>query len=452
MSPGAIPFSAVPGVEWPAIANPAGASMLAMQWQLERSQWWPPEVLLEQQFRQLRALAAHAVANVPYYREALAKAGLSGVEGLDPGTFRRWPILRKVDVRPNEASLRAAHVPREHGAVFENYTTGSTGTPLRVFHTQVVQFFAHALIVRDHLLHERDFSLKFGAVRRNVAQPGEQRGWGIVNAMFGTGPSCGISAHADVNQQLDWLLRERPAYLLSYPSVLREMILRAQERRVAPSGLVELIAFAEAMPEDLRELAGAHWGVRVVDGYSCAEMGPIASQCPLHEHYLVHAENVYVEVLREDGSLCGPGETGRVVLTALHNFAMPLIRYDIGDYAEVGGPCPSGRSLPVLGRIAGRVRNMVRDPGGGVRWPSFSGIWRTIAPFEQARLVQHSLSEIEAQFVMDRDLTDDESRRLIAGLRERLGYPFEIRLSRVQQIERAAGGKFEEFLSLLPEQ
>jgi phenylacetate-coenzyme A ligase PaaK-like adenylate-forming protein len=61
-----------------------------------------------------------------------------------------------------------------------------------------------------------------------------------------------------------------------------------------------------------------------------------------------------VEVLDEEGRPCAPGETGRVVATSLNNFAMPLIRYETGDTAEVGAPCPCGRGLPVLTRIMGR--------------------------------------------------------------------------------------------------
>src|SRR6185295_14515719 len=99
------------------------------------------------------------------------------------------------------------------------------------------------------------------------------------------------------------------------------------------------------------------WGVGVVDVYSSEECGQIALQCPEHEQYHVQSESVLVEVLDDEGRPCAPGTIGRVVLTTLQNFAMPLIRYDIGDFAEPGPACPCGRALPVLTRIVGRVRN-----------------------------------------------------------------------------------------------
>ena len=445
-----IPLSCVPGVEWPGLPTAAAASLLALQWQLERSQWWSPERLLEHQFRQIRALAGHAVANVPYYRDTLRTAGVARAEELTPESFRRWPLLPKSLVRENESRLRALRYPREHGALMQNYTTGSTGTPLRVFHTEVAQLFAHALVVREHLLHERDLSAKFGAIRFD-AESATQAGWGLMATVFATGPACINSTATDLDALLDWLCEARPAYLLAYPTLLRALVARSRQTGKAPEGLLQILSYGEMLPADLRTLARECWGVTVVDSYSCHELANVAAQCPQHDHYLVHAENVYVEVLRDDGEPCAPGETGRVVATPLHNFAMPLMRYEIGDYAEAGERCPGGRGLPVLNRVVGRVRNMLRDPEGRMRWPRLGlAQWSwDLAAIRQFRLVQHSVHEIEALLVLERELTESEQEKLSAMLRERLGYPFEIRITRVPAIERRRGEKYEEFVSLL---
>ncbi|MGH8739679.1 MAG: hypothetical protein ACREUN_02145, partial [Burkholderiales bacterium] len=110
----ALPFSCVDGIEWPAIASPAGATMLATQWQLDRSQWWPAERILEHQFRQLRELVTHAIAHSPHYKAHLSRSGLTSVEQLTPETFLRWPLLPNGEVPRNEAALRASLYPREH--------------------------------------------------------------------------------------------------------------------------------------------------------------------------------------------------------------------------------------------------------------------------------------------------------------------------------------------------
>ncbi len=157
-----------------------------------------------------------------------------------------------------------------------------------------------------------------------------------------------------------------------------------------------------------------------------------------------------MEIIDPDGAPCGPGEVGRVVLTDLSNFAMPLIRYAIGDYAEVGDACPCGRGLPVLNRVMGRSRNMLRLPSGDQLWPRFrSARLSHIAPVRQLQLVQTSLEEIRVNLVAARPLTADEEMALRERFTEGLGHPFRLDFRYLDEIPRAANGKFEDFKSEL---
>ncbi|MFQ5620024.1 MAG: hypothetical protein ACE5FR_13760, partial [Rhodospirillales bacterium] len=172
-------------------------------------------------------------------------------------------------------------------------------------------------------------------------------------------------------------------------------------------------------------------------------------QCPDYPHYHVLAEGVLVEGLDDDGRPCAPGDVGRIVITALHNFATPLIRYEIGDFAEVGPPCPCGRGLPVITRIAGRVHNMLTLPSGEQVWPVqfFSSELLAVAPVRQFQFVQRSVEEIEVKLVPARDLTDGEKAALRTLIGTRLGPDFALRFVYVDEIPRLPGGKFEDFRS-----
>jgi phenylacetate-CoA ligase len=180
--------------------------------------------------------------------------------------------------------------------------------------------------------------------------------------------------------------------------------------------------------------------------YTTNEVGYVALQCPISGLYHVQSENVLVEVIADSGQPCTAGETGRVVVTSLHNFAMPLIRYDLGDYATVGGPCSCGRTLPTLERIIGRTRNMLKLPGGRTIWPGFpmDTLVRLDAILE-LRMIQHSLEEIEIELVLARALTPTEETTLADAVRTRLRHPFHIRLTPVERIERGPGHKREDF-------
>src|SRR6185436_9202776 len=109
---------------------------------------------------------------------------------------------------------------------------------------------------------------------------------------------------------------------------------------------------------------------RVIDNYGVTETGYIAFECPAGGGYHVCSESVLVELLDDDGNDVPEGEPGRVVLTSFYNFAMPLIRYAVGDLAVAAhGPCPCGRTLPRLATILGRQRNIFTFPDGSQHSP-----------------------------------------------------------------------------------
>lgn len=442
--------SSVNGIEWPALPSPAAAAALAVQYQLEQSQWWPPEVMLEHQFGQLVKLLVHAYKTVPYYREAFREAGFEPQSIITPQTFAQLPLLRRRDIQICGDQLFSRNLPADHGKVSEVRTSGSTGAPIRTLGTEITQFFWRAFTLRDHLWHKRDLSGKLAAIRNDV-KDGVAQGWGpSTDVVFKTGPSAMLHIGADVNAQLEWLKDHNPDYLLSFPSNIYALAKRCLEERITLTDLREVRTFGEALNPDLRPVCKQAWGVKVVDMYSSQEAGYIALQCPDHEHYHVQSEGALVEILNDGGLQCAPGEVGRVVITTLHNFAAPLIRYEIMDYAEAGEPCTCGRGLPVLKNIRGRQRNMLTLPDGKQVWPSFPAPkWDTIAPVRQIQIVQRELDLLIVRLVSDRLLTADEEKRFAAVLRELFGHPFRLRFEPCEKIERKENYKYEDFVSEL---
>ena len=442
---------------WPPVPSQQGAALLAMLQQLDRSQWFPSELLAQLQRAQLTKVLQFAYAHVPFYRDRYSGFGRSFLRRVDGADFRQLPLVRRADVQQRQDALTASPVPAAHLPLAEVHTSGSTGMPIKAQTTARTRLFWNALTLRDHVWHRRDLRGKLAAIRhaaKDVAAfPAGTTfdSWGPpVSLVFRSGPSALLNIRTDVARQLEWLRAQQPDYVITYPSNARELgRLMGDQARALPQ-LRELRLFGEVVDDETRAECARAWGVPVTDGYSANEVGYIALQCPERAHYHVQSESLLVEVLREDAEPCTPGETGRVVITTLHNFAMPLIRYDIGDYAEVGPPCPCGRGLPVLRRILGRGRNMLRLPTGEVRWPvPGAGGFRERAPVRQYQVVQKTLNEIEFRLVVERALTSEEESSLREKLLESLGYPFEVAISYHLQLERSPSLKFEEFKSLV---
>jgi phenylacetate-CoA ligase len=339
--------------------------------------------------------------------------------------------------------------PPGHGRLLEHLTSGSIGEPLRVFGTRLDSMFWLAQTLRDHLWHRRDLAGKLCAIRSRT-NDSEQPSWGpATDALFDTGPRAILNIRADTAHQLEWLQQHDPAYLLSHPTNLRELARLALKEGIKLPQLREVRCFGETLPPDLRALCREAWGAKVTDVYSAEEVGYIALQCPEHEHYHLQSEHLLIEVLDDRGKPCGAGEIGRVVVTTLHNFAMPLIRYVLSDYAEVGAPCSCGRGLPVLTRILGRSRNMLTLPDGRRVWPTFPAMRYSAASIRQLQIIQHTRETIEARFVAERELRAEEEQALVAAIHEAFGYPFAVTLTPVPEIARSPGMKCEDMISLV---
>lgn len=440
--------SAAAGVAWPAIPDDGAATMLAMQFQMEQSQWWSAAKLQQQQLTQLRAVLRHARETVPFWRQRWQTAGIDveNIGSLDD--FRRLQVLRRDDVLAAGEGLISTAVPKEHGAISRGASSGSTGTPVIYAGTGVTAFFWRAFTLREHFWHRRDFSGKLAAIRLKV-EAGESADWGPATAgVISTGPCALLNLRTDLDEQLAWLQRQAPQYLLTNATNLRWIAAIAREKGLRLPGLLQARSFGGPIDDGIRETVREAWNVEVVDLYTSEEVGYIALQCPQSTSYHIQSENLIVEILDTAGNPCAPGEVGRVVLSTLHNFAMPLIRYEIGDYAEAGEPCACGRGLPVIRRILGRERNMLRLPDGRRFWPSFpASRWSSVAPISRLQLVQKTLDDMLVRIVAPRDLTGGETGQLIEILQDSLGYPFRVTIERVPEMARSGNYKFEDFIS-----
>ena len=144
-----IPKSSVKGLAWPAISNQNGNILLALLFQLEQSQWWPPERLRQAQFQQASVLLRHAFENVPYYTTVLAEAGYDPKAKLDEESWRNLPLLKREDIQQVGAQLHSRALPKSHGRTSKIATSGSTGKPVELVGTGLTSIFWNLFPVRD---------------------------------------------------------------------------------------------------------------------------------------------------------------------------------------------------------------------------------------------------------------------------------------------------------------
>jgi len=460
---GALFRSGTDGMLWPALPGRSSAELLAQLYQLEQTQYFPPSLLQRRQLQQFAQLARHAAETSEFYAERLRSVGLSKAGPWTWELFATLPLLTRRELLTRAPQIHSQRSPESHGPWTELQTSGSTGEVVAVRRTGVNQLLWLALNMRDHLWHQRDFRQSLCVVRAGIAVQDDETtpsareaGWGPpVSLLHDSGPCYTRPLSTDVAELARWLVEKDPDYLLTYPTALAGLLARFESTGQRPRKLAEVRTIGETLSPALRARCQAVLGVPIVDAYSAQEVGAIALQCPSSGLYHVHAESLIVEVLNAEGGACAPGETGRVVVTDLHNFATPLIRYELRDYAEVGpaGGCSCGRGLPTLTRVLGRQRNMVVLPNGQRYWP-LVGLhhFREVGQILQYQLIQHDLTHVEMRLVTASKLAPAAEARLIEIVQSALGHPFQIRLNYLAgELERSAGGKFEEFVCRVTE-
>ena len=451
------PISRVSGIAFPAIPNAHASTQLALQYQLENSQWWSIEDLQSQQLPQLKMLLDHTVANVPYYQQLFSQHGLVVPAQITPEFMQRIPISTRAAIQNAAHLLEANKLPGGHGTPNFSTTSGSTGRPVRFARTAVTQTLWLAFALRDHLWHTRDFMRKLCVIRwlpKGTAEPPlgmRSPRWGnVVAPVFATGPGSMLNVAAPLEQQIAWLVQEQPDYLQSFPSNLAALAEHCLAHDIKLPALREVLTIGEGVTDRHRKLFHQAWGAKTIDIYTCEEAGYLALQCPGFDHYHVQSENVMLEIVDEQGQPCVPGQTGQVLITTLHNYATPLIRYEVGDMAEFGEPCACGRGLPVIRKIHGRKRNRLILPSGRSEFPYLGEHGEieklTGLKVHQFQCVQNSLEEVELKLVTQRPFTDEENARVARLMQDHLGHPFRVVCTFHADIPKGPTGKFEEFI------
>jgi phenylacetate-CoA ligase len=420
---------------------------------LEQTQWLDRTEIERLQLAQVRSLLAHCVKNVPYYRRLLAAHGIAAESVQTIQDFRRIPILERRTFREQFSQISAGSLPEGIREAGKAYTSGTSGVPIEVLQTNLVNLWWQALLLRDHLWSDIDPRRTLASIRataktgaeldrllQGVALPHWSR---VLNTIIETGPAHFMDIHQHPSQQLAWLRKIEPDYLLSFPSNLEFLggLIMQDGPRLRKLRMIQ--AISETLSEPTQKRIESAFGVPVKNTYSCSEAGYVASPCPDGQGLHVHAENVLVEVLDTQGLPCAPGQTGRVVLTTLQNFLCPFIRYEIADEAEVGAErCACGRGLPLLNRVLGKERPVLQLPDGRVKHSSALtiGLWRA-GGFHQFQVCQRERDYVVVRLVPDRTWTEEHASRVTRAVHDFFEAPVRVQLELSERFELPRSGK-----------
>lgn len=420
-----------------------GSVRLRTRKELDASQWLAPTELAARQRSGLREIVRHAAATSPFYAERFAAAGIDPAAVETMADLADLPLLTKADVRGRLDDILSRSYRRADLVAAK--TGGSTGEALHVFcDRRGVQRRGAAALRADGWSGWR-LGQPLAAVWGNPPTAAGWRTrlrWAIKDRVIYL-DTMKIDDAAVGRFLADWR-RVRPGLLYGHAHsiyILAEA-LRGRGETVRPAGIV---ATSMMLMDHERRVIEEVCGTPVTNRYGCEEVSLIACECERHEGMHLNAEQSIVEFLRDDGSPCGPGEDGRIVVTELINRGMPMIRYEVGDRgAPSDRVCSCGRGLPLMEGLSGRTADFLRAADGS-QVAGISLIENTLTRFpgiRQLQLVQERELAVDVNLVPGEGYGQDTANRLVANLRDALGVDFAVDIRLVERISQESSGKY----------
>ncbi len=416
------------------------------------TEFFSHDKLVSLQVSALRNLLNKASKQSTFHRCRFEESGLIPEKMQSINDISTLPIMTKADIRAHYSNII-----NWNEQIWTKSTGGSTGEPLHFAYTKESYEWRVAMSKRGYAWA--------GAL------PGAKQAyiWGIQLGKIGRMQQMKERLHHFVDRQLYFnsfdfdeqamyqclagLNRFKPAAIIGYTNPLYNLALFIGENskiNFQPQGI---ICAAEKVHPYQREVIERVFGAKVFNTYGSREFMLIAAECEKHEGLHVSAENLIVEIIKDDGTPAQDGETGRIIVTDLHNYGMPFIRYEIGDLGvATSKTCSCGRGLPLIADVVGRSLDVIKTPEGKiVPGEFFPHLMKDYPDIIRFQVIQEQLDHLIIKLVpagelpqLIREKIDHEVRRVV-GLTMVIDYQI------VSDIPLTATGKYRVTVSKISE-
>ncbi len=363
----------------------------------------PPKVFCpskEDTLQKLKNLILHAYNEVPFYRERMHEKGITPEEISNLDDIRLLPLTTKADIAANfpDRSTAANKVyppwrylstsgTIERLTVIKDFRKRDIGRAAGLLSPKMVIGYEPGMrymeippdicanicgtsdmvepslfkFIWDNFLARRLFDSEVISDLRGLIER---------QVIFRTCqlPSFGSEGLAQEDEALNAYLQQidqyQPFVLKALPVYLYLLALHIRKHKLQPPRIGGgVMPMGGSLTPHMKQVIESAFQCTVPEDYGCAELGAIAVECGRQTGLHPLSSLFFVEVLHK-GRPAEPGELGKVCITDLYNYAMPFIRYEIGDVARVlPGPCECGVSGVRL-EIQGRMQDcLLTDTG-----------------------------------------------------------------------------------------
>ncbi len=402
------------------------------------------------QHKKLGEILRYAGREIPFYRDLFARHGIDPTVREPSSVLAQLPLLSKLNLReePRERLMRPG--ARIDGLLPER-SSGSTGIKLFLWRDPFEAHLLQLVRMRAWRLSGIRMRDRLALLRGTFVWDTKPLGISRVRQTLGVYRTREVSSMQPMEALIQQLENYGPDVLMGYPSVIHELAGRVAQqpnRRLRPR---IVSTGGEMLSGGMRSTIEETFGVRVLDTYGAMEFNLLAWQCPHSDFFHVADDAVHLEVV-SGGRAVSEGELGEVVVTGLHSYTFPLIRYRMGDLA-VKGPdqCPCGAPFSTLRAVRGRTMEYFYATDGTSihHWTLAKAL---LEPIRNARhryqFVQKEADLFVLRIVLSRPLLEEERLQLFRTVAVVLGEDMRFELEVEDDIPLAASGKMVQSVNL----
>ncbi|HWW19428.1 MAG TPA: hypothetical protein VNZ06_01370 [Steroidobacteraceae bacterium] len=433
-----------------ALKNPGTLAELDLIQSIERS---APESIQAVQQARLEQLLHHAWSQTDYYREVLEQCGVVQDGRINLDRFENIPFLTKDIIRTQGDRLCARKLPRGRKA-YSNLSGGSTGTPIRFM--QDSGYWDVTIATRSYHfsfagkeLGERE--MKIWGSERDILQGtlglrASLENW-LYNRKF---EQCFKLPEQQIRKIIRDINTWQPKLLWCYRDGIDAVARYATEHDIelhSPAAI--LLGGATVYPFLAKQIERA-FHCPVLSAYGSRELGAVACQCIRGQGHHIASQAHVLETINvaEEPMM---EQDGELVVTPLLNYAMPMIRYRVGDRGRLTRRlCSCGRNFPLLESLTGRmIEVLINSKGEQVDPIYFMMLLSEVfanSPVRKSQVIQEKDRSITMNLALDKGATLNPSNPLLVAARKKvaavMGTDCRVRFEFVADIALTASGKF----------
>ncbi len=369
----------------------------------------------------LEQILLHTIQTVPNYKH------------INYSSLESFPVISKMIYRDNLDDFISDKFSKK--LLFKAVTSGSTGTPFTVYHdlNKKNRNTADALIFAEKAGYSLGEPLYYFKIWTKINKKSNFQAW-KENVFAVDVTDLSEKAIQSLIHRIEITSEKR--HFIGYSSAFEAMCayLESKNQRHNRLKVSSAISMSEALSEVTKVKMQQYFGVEVLSRYSNVENGIIAQQTLGISAFEINQASYFVEILDVDNDIpVQNGNIGRIVITDLYNYGMPIIRYDTGD---LGVKEKDG----VFSRVEGRRMDMVYNTNGDLvsSFTITNQMWK-YPEIRQYQFIQTGKNNYLFKLNIEKSFPREDE--LIAEFKDYFGKDAEFKINYVNEIPLLNSGK-----------